>query len=140
MNKQELKPCSRIKGKWVGSDTQCGIACSICGVAVDDFCHSADYIDLDYEPNFCPNCGADMRKKREKMRLIDADAMIKFCAARRYPLNIDVINMQPEYEPVTAEDLAETMSKNSIYNFVAWHQEALTLMKEQGFVICKKKT
>ena len=29
-------------------------------VAVDDFCHSADYIDLDYEPNFCPNCGAKM--------------------------------------------------------------------------------
>ena len=51
----------RIKGKWVGEDTQCGIACSVCGVAVDDFCYSADYIDLDYEPNFCPNCGADMR-------------------------------------------------------------------------------
>lgn len=47
-------------GKWVGADTQCGIACFVCGVAVDDFCHSADYIDLDYEPNFCPNCGAKM--------------------------------------------------------------------------------
>ena len=45
---------------------------------------------------------------------------------------------QSEYEPVTAENLAKTMSKNSLYNFVAWHQEALTLMKEQGFVICKK--
>ena len=55
----------RIKGKWVGADTQCGIACSVCGVAVDDFCHSVDYIDLDYEPNFCPNCGADMRQKGE---------------------------------------------------------------------------
>ena len=52
----------KIKGKWVGADTQCGIGCSVCGVAVDDFCHSADYMDLDYEPNFCPNCGADMRK------------------------------------------------------------------------------
>ena len=50
----------RIRGKWVGADTQCGIACSVCGVAVDDFCHSADYIDLDYEPNFCPNCGANI--------------------------------------------------------------------------------
>lgn len=51
----------RIKGKWVGTDTQCGIVCSVCGVAVDDFCHSADYMDLDYEPNFCPNCGANMK-------------------------------------------------------------------------------
>ena len=45
---------------------------------------------------------------------------------------------QPEYEPVTAEYFAKTMSENSLYNFVTWHQEALTLMKEQGFVICKK--
>lgn len=50
----------RIRGKWMGADTQCGIVCSVCGVAVDDFCHSADYIDLDYEPNFCPHCGAKM--------------------------------------------------------------------------------
>lgn len=54
----QLAEPKRIKGKWVGADTQCGIACSVCGVAVDDFCHSADYIDLDYEPNFCPNCGS----------------------------------------------------------------------------------
>ena len=45
---------------------------------------------------------------------------------------------QQQYEPVTAEDFAKTMSENSLYNFVAWHQEALTLMKEHGFVICKK--
>lgn len=51
----------RPKGKWVGADTQCGIACSVCGVAVDDFCHSTDYIDLDYNPNFCPHCGAMMK-------------------------------------------------------------------------------
>ena len=55
----------RIRGTWVGSETQCGIACSVCGVAVDDFCHSVDYMDLDYEPNFCPYCGADMRQKGE---------------------------------------------------------------------------
>ena len=45
---------------------------------------------------------------------------------------------QPEYKPVTAEDFAKTMSENTIYDFVTWHGEALALMKEQGFVICKK--
>ena len=45
---------------------------------------------------------------------------------------------QPEYEPVTAEDFAKIMSENTLYNFVTWHQEALTLMERQGFVICKK--
>lgn len=49
-------------GRWVGSDSQCGIACSVCGVSVDDFCCSVDYIEMNYQPNFCPNCGADMRK------------------------------------------------------------------------------
>jgi len=45
---------------------------------------------------------------------------------------------QPEYEPVKAEDFAKTMSENTIYNFMAWHGEALELMERQGFVICKK--
>ena len=45
---------------------------------------------------------------------------------------------EPEYKPVTVEDFAKTMSENSLYNFVAWRKEALMLMKEQGFVICKK--
>ena len=55
----------RKKGKWIPSDSQCGIRCSACGVPVDDFCHSIDYIDLDYEPNFCPNCGAKMKGDAE---------------------------------------------------------------------------
>lgn len=50
----------------------------------------------------------------------------------------DAPSVEPEYEPVEAEDFAKTMSENSLYNFVTWHQEALTLMKEHGFVICKK--
>ena len=29
------------------------------------------------------------------MRLIDADALIEFCAERWIPLNIDAVNMQP---------------------------------------------
>lgn len=45
---------------------------------------------------------------------------------------------EPEYEPVTAEDFAKTMSENTLYGFMAWHGEALELMERQGFVICKK--
>lgn len=45
---------------------------------------------------------------------------------------------QPEYEPVTAEDFAKTMSETSVYSYMLWHSEALTLMERQGFVICKK--
>ena len=55
----------RKKGKWIGADSQCGIGCPFCGTPVDDFCSSIDYIDLSYEPNFCPNCGADMREGEE---------------------------------------------------------------------------
>ena len=29
------------------------------------------------------------------MRLIDADALIEFCAERWIPLNVDAVNMQP---------------------------------------------
>lgn len=50
-----------VHGHWeTGSNTQCGISCSVCGMPLDDFCGSADYIDLKYEPNFCPHCGAIM--------------------------------------------------------------------------------
>ena len=45
---------------------------------------------------------------------------------------------QLEYEPVTAEDFAKTMSENTLYNFMAWHGVALELMERHGFVICKK--
>lgn len=47
-------------------------------------------------------------------------------------------SVQAEYKPVTAEDLAKTMSENTLYSFMAWHGEALKLMESQGFVICKK--
>ena len=32
-------------------------------------------------------------------RLIDADALIEFCAERWIPLNIDAVNMQPTVQP-----------------------------------------
>ena len=60
---EECEECEpeRKTGRWVGADSQCGIGCPFCGAPVDDFCSSIDYIDLRYEPNFCPNCVADMR-------------------------------------------------------------------------------
>ena len=36
-------------------------------------------------------------------RLIDADALIEFCAVRWIPLNIDAVNMQPTIQPETAK-------------------------------------
>ena len=39
------------------------------------------------------------------MRAIDADALIKFCAERWIPLNIDAVNMQPTVQP---EERTET--------------------------------
>lgn len=45
---------------------------------------------------------------------------------------------QPEYEPVTAEDFARTMSENSVYSYMTWYGTALALMERQWFVICKK--
>ena len=51
-------------GHWIGADSQCGIACSLCLTPVDDFCGSIDYIDLYYKPNFCPHCGARMENEK----------------------------------------------------------------------------
>ena len=45
---------------------------------------------------------------------------------------------QPEYEPVKAEDFAKIMSENTPYGFLTWNGVAFTLIKEMGFVICKK--
>lgn len=58
----ELPSIQPKRGRWIAAESQCGIKCSNCGYPVDDFCHSIDYIDLDYAPNFCPNCGVDMRE------------------------------------------------------------------------------
>jgi len=63
---------------------------------------------------------------------------------RREQINEDIETIkdlppaQPEYEPVTAEDFAKTMSENTIYSFMAWYADAFELMERCGFVICKK--
>ena len=55
---------------------------------------------------------------------------------------VDLLNdqpsVQPEYEPVKAEDFAKTMSENTIYSFIAWYGTVLELIEKQGFTICKK--
>ena len=52
----------REKGEWI-EDRYYGnpFVCSCCG---HEGCYSDNYDDKDYYPtNFCPNCGADMRKE-----------------------------------------------------------------------------
>ena len=45
-------------------------------------------------------------------RLIDADALIEFCAERWIPLNIDAVNMQPTIQPVeTDTNVGDKISK-----------------------------
>lgn len=58
--------------------------------------------------------------------------------ASLHKLLSELPSAQQEYEPVTAEDFAKTMSENTVYSFLAWYGEALELMERQGFVICKK--
>lgn len=75
--------------------------------------------------------------------LIDRQALCKYALNQkdksitpndimRFPL------AQPEYEPVTLEDFARTMSGITVWGFAAWQGWALALIKDQGFVICKK--
>ena len=58
--KKELKllPFCNVHGEWISicNGKQCN--CSICGKGYD---HTYEFIE---EWNFCPNCGADMRKDK----------------------------------------------------------------------------
>lgn len=48
------------------------------------------------------------------MRLIDADALIEFCAERWIPLNIDAVNMQPTIQPVATDtNVGDTISRQA---------------------------
>ena len=47
-----------VKGEWIADDDGDGMHCSVCKT---DFCYSVcGFVDF----NFCPNCGADMRGKK----------------------------------------------------------------------------
>ena len=49
----------REKGEWI-----IGVwdKCSVCGTEYSEDIYNISY-ESDYRPNFCPNCGADMRGK-----------------------------------------------------------------------------
>ena len=49
----------RPHGEWTSNGDDLEAICSVCGEALP---YSDEY---DYETNFCPNCGADMRKEGE---------------------------------------------------------------------------
>ena len=51
------------KGMWIDDGTELGCCCSKCGKTLDDYFDGALYeIYLKEMPNFCLNCGADMRE------------------------------------------------------------------------------
>ena len=47
------------------------------------------------------------------MRLIDADALIEFCAERWIPLNIDAVNMQPTIQPDHVADIGKKVGRTA---------------------------
>ena len=49
------------KGEWIECDNGCFRFCSICGFNVHDDASYELYGTYLIKPNFCPNCGADMR-------------------------------------------------------------------------------
>lgn len=51
-----LKERERPHGEWTSNGNDLEAICSVCGEALP--CSD----EYDYETNFCPNCGADMRE------------------------------------------------------------------------------
>lgn len=49
-------------GRWIFNDSELGIKCNKCGKSFSDYINAGTgYMFLEEIPNFCPNCGADMR-------------------------------------------------------------------------------
>lgn len=51
----------RKKGKWIVTDRDENCNCSECGKDPLSFVSGSEYWWVDTLPNFCPNCGANMR-------------------------------------------------------------------------------
>ena len=65
-----MKSCENFrempkKGEWIENDHDCYRFCSICEFGVHDDASYELYGTYLIKPNFCPNCGADMRGKED---------------------------------------------------------------------------
>ena len=68
----EAKPV--VHGEWIY-----GWNCSECGCSYMDYADGDSGRDYDYPlPNFCPNCGADMRKLEPPELIVPMDKMKEF--------------------------------------------------------------
>ena len=57
----------RKTGRWIPDDSELGIKCNKCGKSFSEYINAGTgYVFLMEIPNFCPNCGADMRKEAQK--------------------------------------------------------------------------
>lgn len=53
-------------GQWIPSDSELEIKCNKCGKSFSDYVNAGTgYMFLEEIPNFCPNCGEDMRGETE---------------------------------------------------------------------------
>ena len=49
-------------GRWIPDDSELGIKCNKCGKSFSDYVNAGTgYMFLEEIPNFCPNCGEDIR-------------------------------------------------------------------------------
>lgn len=65
-NAPTIEP-ERKKGKWIDDGTEFGCCCDSCGVTLDDyFMGDLSEVHLHKIPNYCPNCGADMRGEQDE--------------------------------------------------------------------------
>lgn len=58
----EMLGSGYLAGRWVPDDSELGIKCNKCGKSFSDYVNAGtEYMFLEEIPNFCPNCGEDMR-------------------------------------------------------------------------------
>lgn len=66
----DVKPV--VRGEWISKGENafewCDYKCSVCGQAPDYFVYGTEEWGCGELPNFCPNCGADMRKEANDER------------------------------------------------------------------------
>lgn len=59
---------SEHKGRWIPDDSELGIKCNKCGKSFSEYINAGTgYVFLMEIPNFCSNCGADMRGDKHEI-------------------------------------------------------------------------